>query len=368
MIRFIKKEAVLCISALAAFISMFFVPPDGQYLGYINYRVLGLLFSLMAVVAGLRGIKVFDIAAKRLAFRCRNMRSLVLVLTALCFFSSMLITNDVALITFVPLAISVLVIAGGEKYIIYTVILQTVAANMGSMLTPMGNPQNLYLADFYNMGAAEFFGATVPVCAVSGILIVLMSLYVKRQPIAVTEDKTDGDKVNKRLLLVYLVLGVLAVLSVFNVVDYRILTVVTLVAAALSDRAVLKRVDYFLLLTFAAFFIFVGNAARIEPVREFMSSLTQGRELVVGALTSQLISNVPAAAMLSSFTDNGRALLAGVDVGGLGTPVASLASLISYRIYSGYEHSNKGRYMCIFLAVNFAMLAVMLAVCMMMGY
>lgn len=368
MIRFIKKETVLCISALAAFISMLFVPPDGQYLGYINYRVLGLLFSLMAVVAGLRGIKVFDIASKRLAFGCKNMRSLVLVLTALCFFSSMLITNDVALITFVPLAISVLVIADGEKYIIYTVILQTVAANMGSMLTPMGNPQNLYLADFYDMGAAEFFGTTVPVCAISGILIALMSLYVKRQPIEVKEAKTDGDRVNKRLLLMYLALGSLAILSVFNAVDYRVLTAAALVSAAIFDRAVLKRVDYFLLLTFAAFFVFVGNAARLEPVREFMSGLTQGRELVVGALTSQIISNVPAAAMLSSFTDNGRALLVGVDVGGLGTPVASLASLISWRIYSAYEHSSKGRYMLVFLAVNFAMLAVMLAACMMMGY
>jgi Na+/H+ antiporter NhaD/arsenite permease-like protein len=363
MIEFIKKEAVLCAAALLAVISMFFVPPDTAYIGYINFRVLCLLFSLMTVVAGLRGLKVFDIIARRLAAKCGNMRSLVTVLVAVCFFSSMLITNDVALLTFVPLAIGVLTISGGKEYIIYTVILQTVAANMGSMLTPMGNPQNLYLSDFYSMSTAEFFSATLPVCIASAVLILLMLLFVKKRSVAVA-DSSDNISVNKKLLAVYIILGILALMAVFNVTEhfYICVTVITLVAVLACDRAVLKRVDWFLLLTFVMFFVFVGNAARIEPIRELLSTLTKGREVLVGALSSQLISNVPAAVMLSTFTDNGRALLVGVDIGGLGTPVASLASLISYRLYAASEDSNKGRYMLMFLGINFALLAVLLMI------
>lgn len=361
IISFIKNEAVLCISALLAGLSMLFVPPDITYAGYVNYRVLGLLFALMAVVAGLRGIKVLDIIAVRLAAECKSMRTLVLVLTSLCFFSSMLITNDVSLLTFVPLAISVLTIAGGKRYIIYTVILQTVAANMGSMLTPMGNPQNLYLADFYKMSMAEFFGTTAPICAVSGIMIFVMVMLVKSDKIRVAVDE-NCDSVNKRLLCLYIALGIMSVSSVFNIVDYRVLVIVSLILVLIFDRALLKRIDWLLLLTFVMFFVFVGNAARLDTVREFAGSLTQGREIIAGVVLSQFISNVPAAAMLSSFTDNGTALMAGVDIGGLGTPVASLASLISYRLYSAYEGCDKVRFMRCFLGINFAMLVLLLVI------
>lgn len=356
---FMKKEAVLCISAVLALLSAFWVRPDGEYIGYINFRVLGLLFSLMAVVAGLKSLNVFDIIARKLTVKCRNMRSMVFLLTGLCFFSSMFITNDVALITFVPLAISVLVMAGGERYIIYTVILQTIAANMGSMLTPMGNPQNLYLADFYAMSMGEFFGTTVPVCLISGLLLVLMLLPVRREEIS-TDENMQGHQVDKRLLCLYVALGVLAILSVFGVVHYLILTAVTLLAVLIFDRKVLGKIDWFLLLTFVMFFIFVGNAARIEEIKTFLEGVTRGRELLVGVAASQIISNVPAAVMLSNFTENGRELLLGVDIGGLGTPIASLASLISYRLYAGSEGSRKGKYMAEFLLINFGLLAILL--------
>ncbi|MCM1535765.1 MAG: SLC13 family permease [Clostridium sp.] len=379
VINFIKKEAVLCISGALAFLSAFAVKPDREYIGYINFRVLGLLFSLMTVVAGLKSLGVFDRIARKLTAKCDNMRSLILLLTGLCFFSSMFITNDVALITFVPLAISALIMVGGEKYIIYTVILQTVAANMGSMLTPMGNPQNLYLADFYQMTVGEFFGTTAPVCLVSGVLLTVMSLPIKSVKYLPAEENLPAVKdlsveeisrrekqeygIDKKLLCLYGALGILAVLSVFQVVHYLILTVITVVLALLFDRKVLKQIDWLLLLTFVMFFIFVGNAARIEAVKTFLENITAGRELLVGVAASQIISNVPAAVMLSNFTQSGRELLLGVDIGGLGTPIASLASLISYRLYADSKDSKKGRYMAEFLAVNFGLLGILLVFC-----
>lgn len=358
---FFKNETVLCCAALLMVATMFFVPPDREYIGYINFRVLGLLFSLMVVVCGLQHIRVLDRVASFLAGRCGNMRSLVGVLAGLCFFSSMVITNDVALITFVPLSISVLCICGGEKYTIYAVVLQTVAANMGSMLTPMGNPQNLYLADYYEMSVGQFFGATAPICAIGGVILALMLLYVKKDNIQISLEEDKGP-LNKKLFALYCALGVLAVLSVFGLVPYYVTVGVTLVSVLIFDRKSLKEVDYFLLLTFVVFFIFVGNAARIDAVKNFFASLTNGRELFVGAALSQFISNVPAAVMLSSFTENGKALLLGVDIGGLGTPVASLASLISYRIYSASKGSSKGKYMSRFLLINFALLGVILLI------
>ncbi len=359
MINFIKKEAVLCISAMLALITAFIVPPNSGYIDYINFRVLGLLFALMTVVAGLRKTEVMDAAAERLTYNCKSMRSLAFLLTGLCFFISMFVTNDVALLTFVPLSISVLMLCGGSRYIVYIVVMQTVAANMGSMLTPMGNPQNLYLADFYNLSTAEFFKATVPVWLVSGIIISLLLFKVKNEPLK-TELTNNTYNIDKKLASMYLLLGIISVLSVFNVVSYIFSVIAVLILVLLFDRKVLWRVDWFLLLTFVMFFIFVGNAAEIEAVRNFFGKLASGRELVVGAALSQIISNVPAAVMLSSFTDNGTALMIGVDIGGLGTPVASLASLISYRIYKEIGAGSSSDFMKCFLAINFGMLAVLL--------
>ncbi len=354
MTDFIKKETVFCISAVAAIISTFIVPPDLKYLEYINFRVLGLLFSLMAVVCGLRQLKVFDIIARRMAAKCSNMRLMVFVLTAIPFFASMLITNDVALITFVPLAISMLKIAGGEKYIVYTVVLQTVAANMGSVLTPMGNPQNLYLADFYNMNIKEFFGTTAPLCILSGVLNLIFILRVKKEPVLKVNQQKE--KIERKFLCMYTVLGIIAMMSVFGVMPYTISVAITAIILIIFDRTTLIKVDWFLLFTFIMFFIFVGNASRMLKIRSFLETVISERELFAGIIVSQIISNVPAAVMLSTFTSNGRMLLLGVDIGGLGTPVASLASLISYRLYCKYSESKKGEYMACFLSVNFIML------------
>ncbi len=356
---FIKKEPVLCIAALAAVASCFAVPPDAGYLDYIDFRTIVLLYCLMAAVAGFTKAGTFAHLAHSLCVRSRSSRSLAGILVALCFFSSMLITNDVALLTFVPFGIAVLGVADKKKLILPVVVLQTVAANLGSMLTPPGNPQNIHLFSHYAMGAGEFFSATAPVCAVSGVLIALMCLTLKSERIKVEFGQSPG--VDRRGLCFSAVLFILSMLVVFRAMEWYVLLPLFIVLCLIFDRKLLPDADFMLLLTFCCFFIFVGNIGRIEPVRNALAGIIAGREIVMGALLSQVISNVPAAVLLSGFTEGGRELLIGVNIGGLGTPVASLASLISLKIYSAGEDANSGKFMGYFLLVNFALLALLLA-------
>ncbi len=350
--NFIKKEAVFSIAALAAAISAIFVPPSKNYIGYINFSVLGLLFALMCVVKGLSRLNVLNKTAELLIRKTGSLRSLSIVLWVLCFMSAMLITNDVALITFVPLAAALLQTVHKEKYIIPTIVLQTVAANLGSMLTPMGNPQNLYIYEHYGLSIGEFFALTLPCTALGFVLLLIASfLMIKNDTLNVSVEKTSikGGK----MLVLYCILGVLCLLSVLKKVDYRITVLAVFISLVITDRPTLLGIDWFLLLTFVMFFIFVGNLAATESIKNFISGIISGRECVFAILISQVISNVPCAAMLSGFTDNYRALLLGCDVGGLGTLVASLASLISYRLYTAeYKSADKKAYLLCFTAVN----------------
>lgn len=350
---------MLCIAALAAAASCFAVPPDVEYLGYIDLRTIVLLYCLMAAVAGFTKAGVFAHLAHSLCVRARSSRGLCLVLVALCFFSSMLITNDVALLTFVPFAVAVLGVAEKPKLILPVVVLQTVAANLGSMLTPPGNPQNIHLFSHYGMSAGEFFSATAPVCALSALLIALMCLGVKGEEISVHFGESPG--IHRRSLALSAGLFLLSMLVVFRLMEWYVLLPLFVVICLVFDRRLLLKADFLLLLTFCCFFIFVGNIGRIGPVREALAGLIAGREILLGALLSQVISNVPSAVLLSGFTEGGRELLIGVNIGGLGTPVASLASLISLKLYSGSKGADTGRFMAVFLAVNFALLAVLLA-------
>ncbi|MHC1695253.1 MAG: SLC13 family permease [Eubacteriales bacterium] len=357
---FVRSEAVLLISAAAALASAFFVPPSKDYIGYMNFHVLALLFCLMAVVAGIQKAGVLKALSLRLLRRVGHVRQLALVLVLLCFFSSMLITNDVALLTFVPFALIVLECAGLERYILPVVVLQTVAANLGSLLTPVGNPQNLYLYSYYKMTLADFMGVTLPITAVSLVLVSALCLYFPKTHVDVPiggEHKVDGGG----RLWMYGALFVLSLLTVFGLVPYYITLAVTGAVLLVFDRGIYGHINYSLLLTFVCFFVFVGNMGRIEAVRSFISTLLEGREVVVSALLSQVISNVPAAVMLSSFTSDGKALLAGTNIGGLGTLVASLASLISFRIYCQSPHARRGRYLAVFTAVNAGLLVILLA-------
>lgn len=356
---FVRREPVLILAALAALVSCFFVAPDRAYWGYIDFRTLALLYCLMTVVAGLRGAGLFAWLAHILCVKAKNVRTMGTLLVLMSFLSSMLITNDVALLTFVPFAVVVLGMAGHRRQLITVVVLQTAAANLGSMLTPVGNPQNLYLYSCYALGFREFLGVTFPVWALSLVLILAACLLLPRDRL----DTFLGEApcLEKRGLRLYAALFAVCLLAVLRVCDWPVMLAAVVAALLIFDRGILLRADFMLLLTFAAFFVFSGNLARVEAVDALLRRMIVGREYTAGVLASQVISNVPAALLLSGFTDDARALILGVNIGGLGTPIASLASLISLKLYSHSEHAHTGRYLLVFTAVNIVLLLILSA-------
>ena len=359
VLQFVKKEPVLCISAVLAAASMAVVPPSAAYVEYIDVRVLCLLFCLMGVVAAFQECGLFNVLAQKLLAGQKPFRVLCILLVMLPFFTSMLVTNDVALITFVPFAILVLELAGRREELIRVVVLQTVAANLGSMATPVGNPQNLFLYARYELGAGEFFGLLLPLVAVSFVLLLAASAWGGGEAIHITfPDKAVMS--GRKRLVAFGALFVLCLLSVFHVVHYAVLTAIVVVTLGLISPKLLRQVDYGLLLTFVFFFIFSGNLGQMPAVYAVLSEMLEKNTLLCSAAVSQVISNVPAAVLLSGLTEDWQGLLAGVDVAGLGTPVASLASLISMKIYMRTENRNMGRYMLWFTAANVIGLVVLL--------
>lgn len=354
IISFIKSEIILTATFFIALITAFFVPPSAEYFGYLDYKVLSLLFCLMAVVAGLEKEGLFRAISGILLRRVSSQRALSYLLVLLCFFSSMLVTNDVALLAFVPLTI-LLADALGKKQFVFVVIMQTVAANLGSMLTPVGNPQNLYLYSFYGVSAADFFSVTVPLVGLSFVLISLAMPVGKNRQIEINIPAETGVQ-NKKRLCVYWTLFLVSLLGVFSVVHYLLVFLIVCVALLVTDCGLFRRIDYGLPATFVCFFIFVGNINQLETVKNIMGGLMCGKEYPVALVLSQVISNVPAAVMLSAFTDNYRALIAGTDIGGLGTPVASLASLISLRLYMKSGKGKMKEILPTFLGINFLFL------------
>lgn len=349
--NFVKKEYVLCISALCAALTMIFVPPDKEYLHYIDFRVLCLLLCLMAVVAGFKKVGVFSTLTYKLLSSIKNGRILGLTLVMLPFFSSMLVTNDVALIVFIPFTIALLIKLKCENKIVPIIVLQTVAANLGSMATPVGNPQNLFIYSFYNLGAKDFFAVTLPLTLVSFVALFFASLPVLPKSPEISELKeekiTDGKK-----LIIYALLFVLALLTVFRIIPYQLTTVITVIAFIIISRDLLKEIDFMLLLTFVCFFIISENLGRLEVVRTFLQTLLDKSTLLTATGSSQIISNVPAAVLLSAFTDNWRELLEGVNIGGLGTPVASLASLITLKLYLKSSDAKIMKFLSVFTVAN----------------
>lgn len=358
-VEFIRGNAVLAASFAAAFISMFFVPPSAAYLEYIDFSVIILLFCLMAAVAGLRSLGVFDALSSALLAKTGSSRVIAFILMNLCFFLSMLVTNDVALITFVPLTLGLYAGSGMTQQLIMTIVIETAAANLGSMITPIGNPQNLFLFKHYGMSGTEFISAVWLLGVIGYALLCLSVMLVKKGEVG-APSKRGRFSANPRFFL-YAAVFLLCVLSVAGLVSEYICLAAAIAVMLIADYKLFAKVDYSLLLTFVCFFVFVGNIGSIDAVRQLAAQLIQNRELVVSALLSQIISNVPAAAMLSGFTENSIQLLRGVNIGGLGTPVASLASLISYRFYASSDAAQRGRYMRVFLAFNAVMLAIMLA-------
>ena len=354
---FLKREPILVIAALAAVLSSIPVPPDAAYLGYIDFRTLALLYALMVVSAGLRQAGALEAMTHLVCRRAGSARALAVTLVSVSFFSSMLITNDVALLTFVPFTLVLLGLTGRGQDVILVVVLQTAAANLGSMLTPVGNPQNLYLYTHYALSAGDFFRITAPLWALSLLLCLLGCLLLPRVKLA--PELGEAPRPDRKRLWLYLGLFALCLLSVFRLLPWGALLAVLAAALLILDRKALLRADFLLLLTFVAFFIFAGNLARLEAVEALLRRLLAGREYWTALLASQVISNVPAALLLSGFTDSARELLLGVDVGGLGTPVASLASLISLKLYSRSREAKPGKFLLVFLLVNVLLLALL---------
>lgn len=357
--RFFKSQIVLCISFAAAIISMFIIPPDREYLKYIDFSVIIMLFCLMGVAAGLKNAGIFEKITNGLLKFAGNLRILSFILMNICFFSSMLVTNDVSLITFVPLTIMLYNGMGESKNCIITIIIQTAAANLGSMLTPVGNPQNLYLYTEYDLSIGFFLQTLLPIGVFSYILLSLLCLLVGNDKIKLKHQNSEPLKYPN--LIVMSALFIVCILTVLRLVPHVVCLVIVCIGFLIEPKLFIK-VDYALLLTFICFFVFVGNISRIEIVRDYLSGLMNGHELFVSAISSQIISNVPAAVMLSAFTDNARELLRGVNIGGLGTPVASLASLISYQLYAKSKGALKGKYMSVFLIINFAFLIILMLI------
>jgi len=355
---FIKLNVVFVISFIAALVSCLFVMPDKEYLGYLDLRTLALLYCLMVVVAGLRRAGVFARLSHVLCQKSTNVRQISIILVLLCFFSAMLVTNDVALLTFVPFAVAVMVLIKHEEYLIWVVVLQTVAANLGSMLTPVGNPQNLYLYSYYDIPVKDFILITGPFWLIALVVVVALCMPLPKSSMSV--DLGEQPIFRKNLFYLYLALFIVCLLVVFRIISWMILLGILIVTLLILDRKRLLDADFILLLTFVCFFVFSGNLARIPQINVLLKKAMDGREILVSALASQVISNVPAALLLSGFTDAGGKLLLGVNIGGLGTPVASLASLISLKLYTQSENPKTGKYMAVFLAVNIFLLVVLL--------
>jgi len=357
--NFLAKETVFCVAAVCAIATMFIIPPDQQYLHYIDFRVLCLLLCLMAVVAGLKSIGVFHWLTDQLLHRINSVYALSVTLVLLPFFSSMFVTNDVALIIFIPFTLMLLDQLGFSRSIIPVTVFQTIAANLGSMATPVGNPQNLYLYGFYNMGIGDFFSVTLPLTAVSltALTITAIPLLPRQLPKRTTE-RTELQNVKQ--LLIYLALFVLCLLTVFRIIPYAAATAITIAVLFATNRKLFKEIDYMLLLTFVCFFTVSENLGRVDGIRLFLQELLQKNTLLTAAATSQVISNVPAAIVLSGFSNQWREMLAGVNIGGLGTPIASLASLITIKFYMRWPGAKIGRFLVCFTAANVIGLGVLL--------
>lgn len=359
--EFCKKETVFVVAIVLAVISAFLVPPSKAYIAYIDFRVLALLFCLMLIVAGVKEQGIFRRLGECLITKVKDVRHLELVLSGLCFFSGMLITNDVALITFVPFALEILISAGLEKKIVKVVVMQTIAANLGSMLTPIGNPQNLYLYSLTGMGLMEFIVFMLPLTLLSLVLLVVVILAGKGGAIEAKAQKSR-QAVEKKKLLLYAVLFIVCMGTVIRVIPWQVSLLTVCASGLIAFRNLFAKADYCLLGTFLGFFIFVGNMQNVPAVSNLLQKLLKGKELIVSVVASQVISNVPAAMLLSGFTEDYKSLIYGVDIGGLGTLIASLASLISYKYFCAVPGGNKGKYLKEFTLWNLLFLAVLLPV------
>ncbi len=357
LVRFVKNNAVFCIAAMAALITCFFVPPDKKYLDYFDWKTLACLFLTLAVICALRNIKFFTIIARKLVATSGNLRGLFLILVTVTFLGSMVLANDMALITFLPLGYFALSVAGEERYMAYLFILQNISANLGGMLTPFGNPQNLYLYSFFHIPTLEFCRMMFAPFLLSITLLFLACLFVSRKSISVKDSFSEALPIGKSIL--YLALFLFSILIVFRVIEFWIGLVLVPVILFFVDRESLLMVDYGLLGTFFFFFIFAGNLSRLDSVNELISGWMQKDALLVSIASCQVISNVPSAILLSHFTQDPAPLLLGVNIGGTGTLISSLASLITFSEFRILYPGHTKQYLLLFALLNVIFLVVL---------
>ena len=365
LVQILKKNMVMFVALVAALITVFIVPPDKAYLDYFDLKTLTCLFCVLAVVCALKNIRFFYMLAKKIVELFGNARMAILALVYITFIGSMLIANDMALLTFLPLGYLVLSTTEKRSYMAFTYIMQNIAANLGGMLTPFGNPQNLYLYSYFEIPTGEFMGIMALPFVISVVLIsVCCILFVKPEPLKM---KTEPIRLPKGRTALYLALFALSIAIVFRGIPYWVGLLIIPAVLLFADRDALKKVDYPLLLTFVFFFIFAGNMARIEPVRQLFSWLLSKSTLIFSVASCQVISNVPSAILLSQFTDNYRELLLGVNIGGVGTLISSLASLITFREYTKRNPGKTVYYVLLFSAFNFAFLILLTAITLLFG-
>ncbi len=357
IIFFIKHNVVMCIALVAAVITCIFVPPDAQYIEYFDFKTLSCLFCVLAVVCAFKNINFFYILAKSIVRAFKSTRYAVMTLVYITFIGSMLIANDMALLTFLPLGYFVLTSTGNRRYMAFTFIMQNISANLGGMLTPFGNPQNLYLYTKFEIPNGEFMSIMMLPFVISIVLITLCCFFVENKPLEIEEDII---RLPLWRTVIYSLLFVLSIAIVFRTIPYYIGLFLIPAVLIFMDRHALRMVDYPLLFTFVFFFVFSGNLARLEPVEKLFSYLMDKSTLIFGTLSCQFISNVPSAILLSQFTQNYPDLLIGVNIGGVGTLISSLASLITFREYTLHNPDKALSYIGKFSAYNFAFLAILL--------
>lgn len=380
--RIIRQNATASIAAAAALVTMLFVPPDAAYLGYFDLNTLACLFALLAVIRALRNAGFFETVAHAVVRRFKTLRGLGCALVGVTLVCSMFATNDMALLMLLPLSTVTLASTGNERALPFTFVMQAIAANLGGMILPFGNPQNIFLNSRFGIAFPDFLATMALPFAVSVILIALCCLAgFKASPLSSSSvpdaDASERAPLPRAKTALYLVLFALSLGMVFRVVPFVAGVVIVAAALLFADRRALAHVDWGLLATFALFFVFSGNMARIPEVQGFFSMLLGQSTLVTSALASQVISNVPAAILLAPFVDGFQSLLIGVNIGGAGTLIASLASLIAFNHFRAIKRGMKRpgiqalstkRYLMLFSALNFAFLAVLLAVCLAAGF
>ena len=357
LIDFASTNIVLVIAATLAFISCLIVKPDAKYLEYFDFKTLTCLFCTLAVICALKNIRFFTITAKKIVTLTGNTRTLALALVYITFIGSMFLANDMALLTFLPLGYLSLSATGKEKFMAPIFIIQNIAANLGGMLTPFGNPQNLYIYTKFNIPTLEFMGIMLLPFILSIVLFTIGCFFIPRE--SLTLNNNEKEKIQPKKTAFYLVLFALTILMVFRVIPYYICLPIILIAIMVSDKNALTKVDYPLLLTFTCFFLLAGNVSRIEIVNTFFSNLLEKNTLLTSIFSCQVISNVPSAILLSEFTDNYRELLLGVNIGGVGTLISSLASLITFREYTSHVKGKTLKYLGLFSALNFGFLIIL---------